>query len=137
MIGEAEAMMEEQYDYLTIKAEADNLKKALASWMVKNDMARADRETFSITVVRPTSLSWSVRKLTKLLPKKVLQQVTMRVVDRDALDAAVKAGDINLDKIKGALIEERKSPYIKITPKTDKGEEREEEVSAVRAAMNG
>jgi hypothetical protein len=134
-IAECEKLMEEEYDYQTMKEELTNLKECLRSFMEKNDHAQLTREGYRIVLVKRSRNSWNESKLKNLLPKGVWLKVTRLVVDRDKIDDLVREGTIDMDKIAPALESKADKPHLRWYFESEG--DGEAEAKSLAEAMNG
>jgi hypothetical protein len=111
-IHDLEQEMEEQYDYLTMKREVEDLTEAIRLFMVENDHKHVFRDTYKLTLIQRANTRWDESKLRKLLPKSLWLKVTKQVVDRDKIDDLVREGKIDEKTIAPALVSTPVKPHI-------------------------
>lgn len=115
-IGQVEAEMEEQYDYLTMKDEVVGLDEAIRVWMAENDQKHVFRDTYKITLIKRWKTEWNPDKLRAALPKALWLKVTKLVVDPNKIDDLVKQGKIKSKDIEKALEQTPVKPHIQRYP---------------------
>lgn len=120
------------------KGELDDTIKRLKASLLDYVEKKGDYEDddFKVTRVQGFTRTWNPARLAAILPKGVFLKVVNYVPDAGKIDELVKAGKIDLDKIKPAFEETPKAAYPKITKKSksDKGAEGEAESLAAKLA---
>lgn len=111
-IADLEQQMEEEFDYLTMKTEVNDLKQAVTAFMAAGKIAHVFRDGYKFTLIRRHSTKWNEGKLKKLLPKSMWLKVTNQVLDPHKLDDLVKQGKIDDKEIGEALERTPQKPYI-------------------------
>lgn len=133
MRAEAERILEEEYDYLTLGAEVDSLKTSIRDFMIDQDVAQAKGDGGHWSLIRRTKTKWNPAKLKKILSKGQMIKVSTFTVDPDKLDDMVRKGKIDKKKIAPALEQTPEKPHIRWFDSSDEDASAEE--SALKAAM--
>jgi hypothetical protein len=131
-VREIEALLEEEYDWLTIQRDIDQLKAALASFMTRNDVAKQITDEGHWSLIRRTRGRWDESKLKERLGKSMWLKITKQVLDTEKLDDMVRKGGIKKEEVKGAYIETPEKPHLRFYAK---GTSNEDEAVALKEAM--
>lgn len=132
MLAELKAELADP-DLLQMQKDATELSKSLGDYMAAKHKAKLETTKVKLTLVRPhTKLVIATRKdmpanieddaespvpLQKLVDKETFMSVTKRVVDQEALDEAVREGDISIETVEKAFYERPNRPYVRATVK--------------------
>lgn len=137
MIAEAEKVMEEEYEYLTFKAEREALMDAVRIFMLENDVAQVQRPDrgYKLTLRRDWTSRWNPERLRNLVSKNVWLKITKPVIDPDKIDDLVRKGELDRKKIGPAFEQSPKKPYLRRFGLQDE-EAAEKEGDALEEAMN-
>jgi len=100
-----------------LRVEYDALNAAIDKYMLKRPAGtKVESERVNISVVQSHKRWWDTDKLKDLVPRHVYKNITYLEVDKDALDNAVRAGEITREQIQDAFMEKPNTPYVKRTP---------------------
>lgn len=131
--------MEEEYDYLTIKAEIPALQDSVKAFMADQDVKNVFRDTYKLTLVRGSSGRWVPDKLKALVPKNVWLKITKLTVDPEKIDDLVRKGDLDRKQIESAYVTTANKPHVR-TYEYPKGQDKDAAIAeemALRQAMGG
>jgi hypothetical protein len=134
-IRELEQMMEDEYDYASMRKESVDLKLSLEAWMTDQNEQKLELDNYRWQLIKPESKRWNADKLRAVLGKAMFLKVCKVEPDPAKIDDLVRQGKIKLPDIEKALEFEPKKPYIKRYDNSDaKGDT---EASKLKAAMDG
>jgi hypothetical protein len=117
--------------------ERADLKVAVEHYVINKFEAGAGYEddTWLATKVVGHTRTWDVDKLSKIIPRGILKNVTELKVLPAKLDAAVRAGKIDRTKIKAAFTETPNKPYVKITRRVQDDNRASDEAESLAAKL--
>lgn len=72
-----------------------------------------------VTLSKPKSLVLDYDKLVDLAPDDVVEKITVRVIDKEKLEAAIKLGDIDNGIVDAISSYKKQSPRLTVTVKLD------------------
>lgn len=124
----------EELDVHTIQAEITELSRAMATYMAAAGLQElpnietGEDEKFKAVLVQRSSLEYRIEpdagrdseiagpSLKETLPKGVFLKVTKRVIDRDALDEAIRDGTVDEDEVRECAYERKQAPFVRFYP---------------------
>lgn len=136
-IADIEQQMEEEFDYLTMKDEANQLNEAVRLFMVENDVKHIFRDNYKVTLIRRVTSKWNPDKLRQLVGKATWLKITDQVVSPGKIDDLVRDGKLDERAIAPALESKPTKPFIQRFPYKE-GQDKDAAIAeemALREAM--
>jgi hypothetical protein len=93
--------------------------KAKVDDLVINKLEAFEDDKIKITRVQGFKRTWDADRLEKILPRAIFRRVIKITPDPAKIDAEVKAGNIEVDRIAPALNETPNKAYAKWTAKSE------------------
>lgn len=117
-------------ELVDMQNQATALAKALGAFMDKHATDKLESDRAKLTLVRPMvkcvaathkeipeALRDEITPLNSLLPDDIYKSVIKEVVDTEALEEALRSGDVALKDVEDAYFEKPNRPYVRTTVK--------------------